>query len=492
MSTATRAVANVTKMVTGHTATVAVLTISGFLIPRILGPDAYGSYSVVMAIVAILQACSSLGLTQIGMRFLPALWFSENRSQAVVLGSTIWTLRLGAAALAGLAGFVWLAGTVAHHESVLLLVGLALFGSLRSAQEATRSLFLPIGMPGKFANLEFLQASLRLPVVLCFFLAYGLPGVFVSLPVLQAVLLVLTIAMLLRAFPLRLGFSGLGALRPALRYGFSAYVGAICGVLQVQFVIFAVATWVTGREAGILAVALHIYMLNRGFFQTAQRSLIPVLSELEDAGLGGRLLYWGELMTSYGAAFSVFTAVAWSVVGPTIIKLFLGEGFAPAYHATTVLLVSLVPLSIAMTANTVLYVRGQPEGALLNSVTHTATIVIGLVLVLGSSDASTRLRIAWVYVVAGIVFFAISHIMLARRGDIRIPLGRSTLLALFLFLTVPASFWEAGSAHRVCALVVFIGLFGLAVMRLGLGSKKILTILVQGLRFNRLKRTGGD
>ena len=88
LTTAGRAAQNVLKMMTGHLATVAVLTVSGILIPRVLGVESYGKYSAVLAVVAILQAVSTLGLPQVGVRFLSPLWPAD-QPQALALGSTI-------------------------------------------------------------------------------------------------------------------------------------------------------------------------------------------------------------------------------------------------------------------------------------------------------------------------------------------------------------------------------------------------------------------
>ncbi len=455
-------------MMTGHLATVAVLTVSGLLIPRIMGVEAFGRYAAVLAVVGILQAVSRLGVQKVAVRFLPPLWQAQDRSQALALGSTIWTVRMTATPLAAVAGCLWLGATVAADQHLAVLLALGLLCALRPAQEATLNLFLATGHVGKLTGFELLRAALRLPAVVATFLVFGLPGVFLVLPLLQAGVWVWALAVLRRIFPLRPALSRWSVLRPYLSFGLSSFVNEILVVLQSELSIFAVAAWVTAREAGTLALAMHLYLLVRGLYMAAHRSLKPLLAEIEAEGRDARLLSWSELMMAFGVAGFCLVAVLWALLGRSALHLVFGEDFALVYLPATILLASLILLSAAMTCNELLYIRNRPWTGTANTAVHTAAILGGLVLVLGSGSPSAALGIAWVYLAASALFFAGSYVSLARRGRLRLPLGRSLLLALPVALVVPAAGWEANLVPRLLAAAAFVGLYSLVVVRLGL------------------------
>jgi len=295
LTTAGRAAQNVLKMMTGHLATVAVLTVSGILIPRVLGVESYGKSSAVLAVVAILQAASTLGLPQVGVRFLSPLWPAD-QPQALALGSTIWTIHLALVPLLGVAGYFWLGATVAAEEGRWTLLALGTLCALRPAQEATRIFFLPLGHVGKLTLFELLHALARLPIVLATYLAWGLAGTFVVLPLLQAVVWGATTVTLRRVFPLRFALFRWSVLKPHLAFAGWAFVDTGSSMIHVQLSIYAVAAWSTNRAAGVTAVAIHLYLLVRNLYVAAHRSLRPLLAELEVADEARRLCGWSELM----------------------------------------------------------------------------------------------------------------------------------------------------------------------------------------------------
>lgn len=69
-SLARRGVGTLVTMLSGQAATMAVLAVSGFVIPRYLGAADYGRYAATMAVVGIMMTAFSFGLPQVGMRYL--------------------------------------------------------------------------------------------------------------------------------------------------------------------------------------------------------------------------------------------------------------------------------------------------------------------------------------------------------------------------------------------------------------------------------------
>lgn len=469
-------------MATGHLATVAVLTVSGILIPRVLGVQAYGRYSSVLAVVAALQAVSTLGLPQVSIRFLSPLWPTE-RSQALALGSTMWTLRLALTPVLGVVGFLWLGATVAGGQDRWILLALGLLCALRAAQEATRILFLPIGHVGKLTGFEFLYALLRLPVVLGTFLVGGLAGTFAALAMLQAAIWVATTTALRRVFPVHPRWFRWSALRPYLSFAAWSFVDAGSSMLFIHFTIYAVAVYSSVRDAGLVAVAMYLYLLVRGLYGAVHRALQALLSEMEAAGDSSRLRAWSERMMEYGVAVAVCLTGIWVALGPSFLGLLLGSEFLPAQPVVTILLVSLIPYFASLTCHGLLYVRNQARRGSLASLGHAVTGISGLFLVLGNGgDGPTASLIAWVFVVAAALFFVSTYVALGRRAGLWLPLRRSLLLALPVTLAIPAAGWESGLGLRCLALAAFLGVYALEAASLGLLSRRLLSKVVGALR----------
>jgi len=469
-------------MTTGHLAVLAISAISGILIPRVLGIQAYGRYSSVLAVTAILQAVSTLGFPQVGVRFLAPLWRTDH-SQALALGSTMWTIRLGLTPLLGAVGFFWLGATVASEQGLVILLALGLLCALRCAQQATRILFLPIGHVGKLTGFEFFHTLLRLPVVLGSFLAWGLSGTFAALPVLQAVIWGWTTLALRRVFPLSPRLFRWSALRPYLSFAAWSFVDAGSTMLHVQFSIYAVAVWSTARDAGLLAIAMQLYLLVRSLHTAVHRSLQPLLAEIEAAGEEARLRHWSELTMGCGVVATVTLTVFWAALGRPFLKLVFGSEFLPAHLVVTLLFGSLILFSAAQTCHALLYVRNQAKAGSLTSMAHSATGMVGLFLALAHSDSGqTAPRIAWVFLGAAALFFIASYIALGWRAGLWLPLYRSLLLALPAALVIPAAGFEAGWGLRLLALTAFLCLYALAAAGLGFLSRDGLAKIVEVFR----------
>jgi O-antigen/teichoic acid export membrane protein len=442
---------NLVVMTAGRLAIHAVLVVAAFVVPRVLGAESYGRYAAALAIVQILVAVSSAGLPLVEARILAPLW-RRDRAAAATLGSTIWLVRLALAALSGLAAAAWvdLAPALGFDGQIVLLVGLLC--AARAATEATRSLLLPLDRVGAMIGIELARAVFTVPVVVIAFTRQGLVGVFTSLPVMYALLLTAAIALLLRVIPLRPKHFRWSALRPQLTYSLTAFVGTVAAVVQSQFGVFAVASWVATREAGYLAFAVQLFAFAQALFLAANRALLPVLAELESRGDARRLARWGGLMMRYAAGAMCIFTLGWALLGGSLVELALGEAFLPAHACGIWMLVAAMLFCAANAANTLLYVRRHGSAASGNLVLYAAATMGGLALALiGRESDGAALRIAQVYAIASVVFFACAHATLSRVGSIRLPAGRALLLMAPTALAWPASAWDAALATRLVA-----------------------------------------
>ena len=481
---ARRGVRNLVVMTGGRLATHVVLVLSVFVIPRLLGAESYGRYAAAMSVVQILTIAASAGLPLVEARFLAPLWRLGDRAAVVELGSTIWLTRLALSALAGGATVAWFASAPQLGFGPLLWVLVGGVTAMRAAMESSRSLFLAVGSAGKMMGFDLARVSVALPVVVAGYLGAGLPGVFGALPVAFGLLAALAALTLHRVLPLRPAAFRWDSLRPHLGYSLANYVGALAGIVQAQFAVFAVASWVAPREAAFLGVAVQLFTVSQGMYVAARRGLYPVLSELETLGEHRRLRRWGGLMMRYGAAILCAATVAWGLLGHHIISFTLTDAFLPAQTCGTWMLLAVTLFSCGASCNGLLYVRGHARAASANLVAYALATMLGLLWVLRGSESGegVALQIAAAYALASLLFFGVAYAVAAVGAGVRLPLVRTLLLIAPAALAWPAQSWDAALPARVVALFVFLAAYAGTAMALGLLPPREVAELLRRIR----------
>lgn len=468
-----RGARNVAVTTTGRLATHVVLMVSAFAIPRALGAETYGRYAAALAVVQILMAGSTAGLAFVEMRFFAPLWRGTDRERALDLGSSIWVARLLLSLAAGVGAAVWLAGSRGLGFDVLTCMLAGLLCGSRSMLDATRSLFLSLGRAGPMIGFELARVALVLPTLLLAFAAGGLLGVFGALPAVHLALFVAAAVLLLRTAPLRVSRFRWSALAPHVSYSLASFVGAVAGIVQAQFAVYVVASWVASREAGYLAFAVQLFALLQGLFIAARRSLFPILSELAARGETARLGLWAGIMMRYSSAAVCLTAVGWGLLGAPLIDLTLTGAFLPAHECGLWMLAGVMLYCGGGSANSLHYIEERPRVASANLVLFATATIVGLTLVLWARPPEgAALRIAGVYAVAAGLFFVSAVVTLWRASGRVMPLARTLALMAPVGLAWPAAAWEADTSLRLIAFALFAAVY--------LGSSALLGLLPAG------------
>lgn len=481
---AARGAHNVAVLASGRLAIHAVGVLTTFVVPRVMGAEAYGRYGAALAVVQILVVASAMGLPLVEMRFLAPAWRSR-RGDALALGSTVWLVRLALSALAGLLAFGWLqlAPALGFGVATCALLGLLCAG--RAATEAARGLLFAVGRVGAMMRVELMRVCLALPIIVVAFRAADLEGVFAGLPLLYAVLLPTAALGLRRTLPVAPAHFRWGALAPHVGFSLRTTVGTLAGVVQSQFAVFAVASFVAAEEAGYLAFAVQLYALVQGLVVVGVRGVTPLLSELEQAGESRRLAAWGGVMLRYGSAALCLAAVAWGLVGADLVRVALTPAFLPAHACGTWMLLAAAFFCVGGSANGILYVRGRAGTASANLVLFAAATIAGLALAALGPEDGTALRISRVYAGASALFAVSAVATLAAVGRLRLPLARVVPLLAPAALALPAALWAAPFATRLAALAGFALVYAGVASATGLLPLRELRALVASLRAGR-------
>lgn len=481
---ARRGIESVAKLTGGRFATQLVLLVTAVVVPRVLGVEAYGTYAAWMAVVALLASVSAFGLPMVEARFLPPLWRAEDREQALELGSTIWTARLGLALVAGLLATVVLALSPRLGVGTMALVLVGLMAVFTYANEATIGLLLPFERVGTLSLFLLLRAALALPVLLIAFRAGGLAGIFGGLAALHAGLTLLggkVLRGVARLSPLRFHWP---ALRPYVGFAAATFISYVAWRVQGQLPIYAVASSASREQAAYLALGLQGYTFSQLLYLTARRALTPVLGEMESRGESRRVRDWAALAMRYTAAVGTLAVLGWALVGDAVVRLAFTDAYAPVHAVVTRILICVLFYCCAEICNLVLFVQGRARWAATTMTVYAAVTLVGLYNVLRSGNVEAAYRVAGVYAAAAVVYFALSYLVLAWAGSTWLSLRRTLLLALPAAAALLPS-WEAPLAERALALAALVPAYVGTALLLGLLS-------VREMRdFVRLVRRGG-
>lgn len=448
------ALRNLLEAATGQAGAVALLVASGIVLPRLTGVADYGRYTGLVAVVHVLLPLTALGLAQVQLRYLSPLTREPAAEAALTLGSTIWGTRLLLSLLVALASVVWLSNVARTLTVAGAVPVLSLLCFLRAAQEAQRNMFLSVRRVGTSSALRFLEALLSLPLVILGYQLDGLLGAFAALLLVHATLFLASSILLRRALPLSLRHFRWSVLRPYWGYSVGAFLASYPMIVQGQYGIFAVAHRVSPIDAGILAVALQLFVVPRGLFLAAQTAVVPLLAELDSAGDLERLRVWGETLMRYTVAALVLACLCWRAIGEALVAWVWGPAFGLVHDVGAVLLLSLLFYCAGAIASGLLAVRERAAWAAVSVGGFTVVLVAGLEAAI-AADGPKLLSVGVVYAGASLVFLISSVLLLRAVGGLQLPMLRVALLALPSALALPWVPWPESLPLRA-ALLAFL------------------------------------
>jgi O-antigen/teichoic acid export membrane protein len=222
----------------GKAAELVTLAFLVTLVPRLLGPHAYGQFALALAIVTLGSLSLSLAGSALMIRFVPAAAPAERAAVARALAVRLARVR-GAQLAVGAAAAAALAATMPDRFPALLtgLVGLALVFDLAAALAS--QVALGLGRPAVWAFRYPLQNALMLAAVIGLFSVAGLTGAVAGLAVASGLTFVVAAALVTPELLAAEG--GAGVPRGALRFGALQALSGILALIQHRGGVIAVA-----------------------------------------------------------------------------------------------------------------------------------------------------------------------------------------------------------------------------------------------------------
>ena len=403
-------------------------TVGGFcfaaLVPRLMGPEVYGRYALVVSVAFWFALVSGLGFANATTRYIPQFLARHDVAGLRRFVGNLLTLRV-ASALVAAAAYLILALAWWGELDVVVLVLMTVAVFLQGVSGYLFSLFLGLNRAERWAAGDTVRRWLLLALVIPGFQVGGLRGAAGAVAVSELLVLGLGIAwsQLPRA-PSDLK-PDIGFLSPYLRFGL------VFLVIQLLYVAFqgsgeALVRLVSGTYAdvGYFSLSHGLYLVGAALLPQIVLAFAPLLSRLLHQGNAAKATEWSSRLARIFAAGGVVAVFGALFLARPYVPLLVGDGYGPVAA-------NLLPLSLAFLAHTLGSVTG------LLALVHERS---------GASLAAAATRLA--------VFWALGTPLTARWGSLGACAG---LLAAVSIHSVMLSWYTrdlSGPVVRAWALAV--------------------------------------
>lgn len=345
------------------------LVVAGFLfvavVPRLMGPDAYGRFALVLSLSTLFVAFSTLGFTEVMGRYVPVVSAKPDPSEVRRLFGNLLTLRLGSSAIVAIG---YLAVTLLWLRELDPVALMAAAGAVlaRAVSQYVFSFFLGLNQAARWGAGEVMGRVLLLALVVPGVTAAGFRGACFAL--FLAELIVLAIGLWWNRSELALSWLRLdrGYVAPYVRFGLYFFGGTLLSVAfqasgealvrvvsgdyaQVSYFGLANGIWLTAGAA--------IHQLSLAF--AAQLVRLRGRGQREMLGEGMRHL------TSWLTGGSMTIVFAVLFLGGHLVPAVMGSSFRPVAANLIPMTLTLLVWSLSSTAGVVLLTHDRPGAALV-------------------------------------------------------------------------------------------------------------------------------
>jgi O-antigen/teichoic acid export membrane protein len=351
-------------------------TVGGFcfaaLVPRLMGPEAYGRYALVVSVAFWFALVSGLGFVNATTLYIPQFLARRDRAGLRRFVGNLLTLRVASAIVAAAAYLVLALAWWRELDSVVLvLMSVAVF--LQGVSGYLFSLFLGLNRAQRWAVGDTVRRWLLLALVIPGFQVGNLRGAAVAVVVTELVTLGLGISwseLPREAVNLK---PDVGFLSPYLRFGLAFLV------IQLLYVAFQGSGEVLVRlvlglytDVGYFSLSHGLYLVGAALLPQIVLSFAPLLSRLRHEGQASQAIVWSSRLARIFAAGGVVGVFGALFLARPYVPLLIGRGYGPVA-------VNLLPLSLAFLAHTLGSVTGllalvheRSGAALVSAVTRLA------------------------------------------------------------------------------------------------------------------------
>lgn len=436
-----------------------LLLATAVTIPRLFGPEVYGQFSVVMAVISMLFVFSVMGLRFAELRILAPLFRDGDNSQAAGLASSIFNLRIFAGLVAASVCGFWLHLSNSVDDPVLLMA-VVLFALTRYWMEAARSLLLPLKLIFWYIAIDLTNLILTLCALLLGYVTGGLSGAFYAASVIGALLLYTSIRLDKSVIVITVGKIEWNRIREVFPFCIFVLLSALFIASQASLPIWILSRFGTFEQAAYLGVSVQVLLTLRGLFTAFWQSLLPIMATMQERGEQQRLIQWVNLIMRVLAVLFSIAMFIWVFHGPAITKILLGSQYNQVFPCVTMMLLSAACFSIGACGIGIIELRKRADLGALNYLVFLLSTLAGIFWLYMNGMAGDAYHISQIYASSSIVFLLFSYLTLGLFEKIWIPVGRVLVLFAPLCLASISMPWydqaEAGFIYTLVFLALYV------------------------------------
>lgn len=330
------------------------------LIPRLMGPQIYGQFTLLTSLALWIANGSALGITPIMGRYVPEFLIHNDKPGLLAFVGQMAASRLllgaiGAAFYFSLTVF-WLQEL---DWVILLFMGLSVFFNIISI--FVFSLFLGLNQASNWVMYETLKCWGSLILVLAAVPLWGLKGACLGLALTDFMVLGVGLLWGKEYLGRTFAWPDLSYLAPYFRFGLLFFAAdIILSTLQYSGAsLIKLITW-DYSQVSYFGLAYQGYIMAAAFLNQFAMAFAPLLAGLLARRETQALQQWVEQLLKWEAIGSVLMAFAALFLADPVIPMLLGEDFRPVALNLVLMTLSLLTQSVVSVGMVLAIVRERP------------------------------------------------------------------------------------------------------------------------------------
>jgi len=382
------------------------LAIFVVVVPRLMGPDGFGRFAVLLSLVSLMMMGSELGTQATFARFVPEFVAGEQGSRTRALFTQLFLLR-------GLAAVILGSAFLAVFPRVLDST------SMRTAAFGAAALFVGalgttayqlcygLNQLGRWLTRDALNRILLVAMLVALGGLQSPERAGLALFVTEFALMLLGLYWVRSYFALDHTAFDSALLREHFAFGFVFFVAYLLTIAVWRGGETAIAVF-SGQTAEIahFSVAANFAMALSSLVGQLAAMLTPSITTFHLAGDSERVDAWLGTSLKYLTIFCVAVLLVVWAVGDVVVRALLGPEYTPVARNLQILGLALVPVAFTRTAMSLAIARREPKRALAISGSGLAAFGVAALLLVPRTDSAGA---SWAVVIGGAVSAAVAY-----------------------------------------------------------------------------------
>lgn len=338
------------------------LALAMALVPRMMGPETYGKYALLLSIVTVADSLNYLGVGEIFGRFVPEFQVRGDSEGIARLSSGFLALKALLSLITSALLFVVLHAAYGSRFPIPYLLLTAAVVLVRDWQSIPYALLFGLNELTRYTLPDPIRRVISLVLITILFHLFGLIGALVSALLVEGILTALVVLWTRRFFRLGSFKIRFSYLWPYLKFGLMFYVSwALFNVwLRLGNSLIESITQ-DSVQVAIFDVSNQIFLILTAFTLAVTSSLIPIFTTLLLTHREDRLVRWCALVMKYIAIVWGMVLLGYVLVGHDLILWLIGQDYRGVFINGVLLILAVLPMATAQLGAALAVVYQQPQ-----------------------------------------------------------------------------------------------------------------------------------